>query len=95
MEYLIPPSRQTCGCVTLYKFGVDLRGPSARRDKGAIWRAVDRVLTVLESDRLVHGDLWPNHVMLEIDENGKLRFSASARGVNIRISTLVYIRSTL
>jgi len=57
MEYPTPPSPQTGGCVTLYKFGVDLRGPSARRDKDVIWRALDRVLTVLESDRLVHGDL--------------------------------------
>jgi hypothetical protein len=79
MEYLPPPSPQTGGWVTLYNFARNL----ARRDKDAIWRALDRILTVLESDRLVHGDLRSNHVMLEVDENGELRFSASGQDVNM------------
>ena len=85
IEYLTPPSPQTGGWMTLYNFACNLRGPLARRDKDAIWRALDRVLTVLEGDMFVHGDLRSNHVMLKVEENGRLEFSPSGQDINMRI----------
>ncbi|KIO28050.1 hypothetical protein M407DRAFT_22682 [Tulasnella calospora MUT 4182] len=64
MEFLSPPTYTTCRWVTLFEFfkSKDL----AARYSRAIRNALDRILTVMEEANMVHGDLRPNSVMLEV-----------------------------
>jgi len=84
MEYLTPPSLGAGGWVTLFKFAQDHQRVTTEH-KDAIRCALDRALTVLETNNFVYGDLRSNNVMVEVDEHGQLRFSSSARDVKIRL----------
>ncbi|KAG8919148.1 hypothetical protein FRC02_001857 [Tulasnella sp. 418] len=71
MEYLIPPSDspKSGGWVTLYTFA---QTPGAVTHKGIIWKALDNILSVMEKEDVVHGDLRANNLMLEVDADGQL-----------------------
>ncbi|KAL4252673.1 hypothetical protein AB1N83_014097 [Pleurotus pulmonarius] len=54
--------------------------PSSAMDRIKV--AVSRVLQALESGQLVHGDLRPNNIMVELDDDGRLE---DVDGVRLKI----------
>ncbi|KAG8946954.1 hypothetical protein FRC04_011249 [Tulasnella sp. 424] len=83
MEYLSPPTHTQSGWVTLFKFFKldDL----ASQYSHAIWNTLDRILTMMEEAKVVHGDLRPNNVLLEVDSDDTPVCSGEEQEVNLRV----------
>ncbi|KAG8896261.1 hypothetical protein FRC00_006191, partial [Tulasnella sp. 408] len=65
MEFLSPPTLGKTGWATLFEF-FRLKDSATRYSK-AIGNTLGRILAVMEEARVVHGDLRPNNLMLEVD----------------------------
>ncbi|KZT01360.1 uncharacterized protein LAESUDRAFT_798037 [Laetiporus sulphureus 93-53] len=64
MEYL-----QSLTWTTLYNFS---RGNASNKDKRAIRRSLQHLVGILEDNQVVHGDLRPVNIMLQVDDERKL-----------------------
>jgi hypothetical protein len=71
MEYLPPPSGTSLGWMTLHELGKKF-SQEATRSKGQIRDALEAIINVLQLEKLVHGDLRTNNVLVcvQIIEGG-------------------------
>ncbi|KIO20236.1 hypothetical protein M407DRAFT_245877 [Tulasnella calospora MUT 4182] len=83
MEYLSPPTDTASGWVTLFEFFK--RKDLVTRNSSAIRVALDRILTVMEEANMVHGDLRPNNIMVEVGPDKTPVRSGEEQSVNLRV----------
>lgn len=83
MEFLNPPTLENSGWVTLFEFF--RLNDSATRYSQAIRNTLGRILAVMEEARVVHGDLRPNNLMLEVDCDYTPVSLGEEQGVNLRV----------
>ncbi|KAG8941047.1 hypothetical protein FRC00_012607, partial [Tulasnella sp. 408] len=83
MEFLSPPTLEKSGWVTLFEFF--RLNDSADRYSKPIRNTLGRILAVMEEARVVHGDLRPNNLMLEVDCDYTPVSLGEEPGVNMRV----------
>ncbi|KAG9042169.1 hypothetical protein FS837_011189 [Tulasnella sp. UAMH 9824] len=83
MEFLRPNTDGKSGWVTLWEFFKSKE--RATRYLKAIETTLGRILTVMEEAGMVHGDLRPNNIMLQVDSDGTPANTREEEGANLRV----------
>ncbi|KIO18326.1 hypothetical protein M407DRAFT_160421 [Tulasnella calospora MUT 4182] len=86
MEFLSPPTLKKSGWVTLFDFFKLKDEDLPTRYANAIRIALDHILDVMQDEKMVHGDLRPNNIMLEVIDSGNTPVcSDEKQGVKLRV----------
>ncbi|KAG8949110.1 hypothetical protein FRC04_009056 [Tulasnella sp. 424] len=83
MEYLSPPTDSQSGWVTLFEFSKSKE--LVPRYSHLIEAALTRILTMMEEAKVVHGDLRPNNLMLEVNSDKTPVCSGDEQKVKLKV----------
>lgn len=83
MDYLAPLESNASGWITLFEYRE--WKSSWSESQRAIRNELDRVLNLLEQASMVHGDLRPNNVIIEINQNKLPTTRENGVGINLKV----------